>query len=134
MTLSLQYNKEIRKIHNAEISSEIEKYEMLMTELLNDYKAKILTKEEFDDYSQEYLYFLNSLRIELEENNTSTNDIDIDWIEKFKKAKNLELLNRQIIDDFIDNILIDSNGGIKIMFKYKNEYDDALKFLDSYIV
>ena len=130
----LQYNKEIRKIHNAEISSEIEKYEMLMTELLNDYKAKILTKEEFDDYSQEYLYFLNSLRIELEENNTSTNDIDIDWIEKFKKAKNLELLNRQIIDDFIDNILIDSNGGIKIMFKYKNEYDDALKFLDSYIV
>ena len=130
----LQYDSEIKKIRNIELSREIEKYEMLMTEVLNDYKNKILTKEEFDDYSQEYLYILNSLRIELEENKKNTNDININWIEHFKKAKNVNTLCRTIIDEFIDNILIDQNGGINIIFKYKNEYNDALKFLDSYNV
>ena len=130
----LQYDSEIKKIRNIELSREIEKYEMLMTEVLNDYKNKILTKEEFDDYSQEYLYILNSLRIELEENKKNTNDININWIEHFKKAKNVNTLSRTIIDEFIDNILIDQNGGINIIFKYKNEYNDALKFLDSYNV
>ena len=105
-----------------------------MTEVLNDYKNKFLTKEEFDDYSQEYLYILNFLRIELEENKKNTNDININWIEHFKKAKNVNALSRTIIDEFIDNILIDQNGGINIIFKYKNEYNDALKFLDSYNV
>ena len=56
------------------------------------------------------------------------------WIEHFKKAKNVNTLSRTIIDEFIDNILIDQNGGINIIFKYKNEYNDALKFLDSYNV
>ena len=81
-----------------------------------------------------YLYILNSLRIELEENKKNTNDININWIEHFKKAKNVNALSRTIIDEFIDNILIDQNGGINIIFKYKNEYNDALKFLDSYNV
>ncbi len=56
------------------------------------------------------------------------------WIEHFKKAKNVNTLSRTIIDEFIDNILIDQNGGINIIFKYKNEYNVALKFLDSYNV
>ena len=125
----LYYNLEVQKIRNAEISEEIKKYEMLMDELLKDFKNKEINKDEFDDYSQEYLYVLNSYRIALEENQKSAVSINLDWINQFKKIKNIDILSKSIVDEFIENIFIREDGSINIVFKYNNEYEDALKFL-----
>ena len=65
-----------------------------MDELLKDFKNKEINKDEFDDYSQEYLYVLNSYRIALEENQKSAVSINLDWINQFKKIKNIDILSK----------------------------------------
>lgn len=42
--------------------SYIIKYEILLKEIIDDYKDDIITKEDFDSYNISYLYELNNLK------------------------------------------------------------------------
>lgn len=41
----------------------------------------------------------------------------------------LEKLDRNIIENFIDNIYVYNDKSIDIKFKFKNEYEEALSYL-----
>lgn len=100
---------------------------------MNDYKDDLITKEELDSYNREYLYKLNSLRIKLQDlEKSKDNNINLDWIYKFKKTKKVDVIDRNIVTEFIDNIYAYNDGSIKIVFKNNNEYLEALKFLKTH--
>lgn len=129
----LKYDKEIIKIKKIEIFKDIDKYQKLVDELTNDYKNDLITKEELENYNREYLYKLNKLRISLQDlENKKNKDINLDWIEKFKFNKEVDVIDRNIITEFIDNIFVYNDGNIKIVFKNNNEYIESLKFLKSH--
>ncbi|MBO5183837.1 MAG: hypothetical protein J6B64_05550 [Bacilli bacterium] len=60
------YN-EIIKIKRIELQKDIDKYQLLVDDLMNDYKNYLITKEELETYNREYLYKLNNLRIQLQD-------------------------------------------------------------------
>lgn len=100
---------------------------------MNDYKDDLITKEELDSYNREYLYKLNSLRIKLQDlEKSKDNNINLDWIYKFKKTKKVDVIDRNIVTEFINNIYVYNDGSIKIVFKNNNEYLEALKFLKTH--
>lgn len=133
MGCNLKYDNEIIKIKKMEIEKDIKKYQILVDDLMNDYKDDLITKEELDSYNREYLYKLNNLRIKLQDIEKSKDkNINLDWISKFKKTKKVDVIDRNIVTEFIDNIYVYDDGSIKIVFKNNNEYLEALKFLKTH--
>lgn len=129
----LKYDNEIIKIKRIELQKDIDKYQLLVDDLMNDYKNDLITKEELETYNREYLYKLNNLRIQLQDLEKNRNkDINLNWIKKFKNNKKVDVIDRNIITEFIDNIFIYEDGNAKIVFKNNNEYLEALKFLKTH--
>ena len=106
---------------------------MLVYDLLNDYKLDLINKDELENYNRVYLGKINKLRIELEElEKSKMNSFNEDWIKKFKEKKELDVIDRNIIIEFIDNIYVQEDGNIKIVFKNKDEYIETIKFLKTH--
>ena len=124
----LHFDKEIKKIKNVELKKDIKKYEKLLDELIKDYENDYISKEEFDNYNNEYLYELNNLRIKYEEVNKE-GDENIEWIRKLKELKRIDSIDRKLISGFIENIYINSDSSIKVVFKNEDEFKQTLKLL-----
>ena len=111
----LKFNEEIKKIKIIDINKEIDKYQLLVDDLLNDYKLDLINKDELENYNRVYLGKINKLRIELEElEKSKMNSFNEDWIKKFKEKKELDVIDRNIIIEFIDNIYDKIRGLSKI--------------------
>ena len=52
------------------------------------------------------------------------------WIENFKKHKNITELDRDIITEIIDYIEVHENKKITIHFKFMNELNKILEYID----
>ena len=129
----LKFNEEIKKIKIIDINKEIDKYQLLVDDLLNDYKLDLINKDELENYNRVYSGKINKLRIELEElEKSKMNSFNEDWIKKFKEKKELDVIDRNIIIEFIDNIYVQEDGNIKIVFKNKDEYIETIKFLKTH--
>ena len=68
---------------------------------------------------------LNKEQVCIEENNK-------EWIEKFKKIDDVEKLNKTLVDELIEDIVVDENGNIKIIFKSEDKYFEALDFINKH--
>ena len=55
-----------------------------------------------------------------------------DWINTFCVDKQIKELNKKIIDELIDDIVIDKNKNIRIIFKYEDKYFEALDFINKH--
>ena len=77
------------KVSTLSYNKEINKYQLLVDDLLNDYKLDLINKDELENYNRVYLGNINKLRIELEKlEKNKMNSFNEDWIRKFKEKKN----------------------------------------------
>lgn len=130
-TAQANYEIEIKKIKKVEIDKKIEQYNNLLNELVNDYKEDIISQSEFEEYNKDYLYQLNNLRIEKEElENERISKKNVDWIQKVKKLEKIDNVKRNILDEFVEKIYIAEDKNIKIEFKFKEEFENILNFLN----
>ena len=126
----MEYNSELKKIRLVELEKEIDKYKNLLDDLLKDYKLDYISKEDFEDFNSSYMYELNKLRLEkenIEKNNGGCNNLE--WINQFKKTGIITDITRRVVNQFIDKIFIYENKNIEIKLKYKDQYQDLLKYL-----
>ena len=127
---SIEYNDEIKKMKIIEIEKELKKYKELINEILIDYKMDIITQQDYEEFKENYLYEINKLNIEKEElNNNKSMLSNLDWLKNFKDLEKIDILDRNIINEFIDNIFVDDNKNVEISFKYKEQYDNIIKYL-----
>ncbi len=131
-TSNLEYDEDIKKFKIIEIEKEIEKQEILINQLLDDYKNDLISKEDFEDFHKGYLFDLNNLRLERdnickEKNNT----FNINWLNEVKNLNKIPFITKSVIDEFIDNIYIKEDNTIIIDFKFKEPYKDTIEYLKS---
>lgn len=55
---------------------------------------------------------------------------DTDWMNIFKKKEKVNELNRLLIDELIEDIVVREDGNIKVIFKYEDKYFEALDFIN----
>ena len=55
---------------------------------------------------------------------------DTDWMNIFKKKEKINELNRLLIDELIEDIVVSEDGNIKVIFKYEDKYFEALDFIN----
>ena len=109
-TISLsrvEYNIELKKVIINEIEKNLAQYQSLLNELLNDYKCDFISQEDYEDFKQRYLYETNKLNIEKENLKIrKMNTYNLEWINKFKNIGRIEMIDRNIVDCFIENVTV----------------------------
>ena len=102
----------------------------MLDDLVKDYQCDYINQDDYENFKEKYLFELNQLNIEKEDlNNNINNSYNLDWINEFKKTGRVENIDRNIINSFIENIFVGDNKEIEIKFRYKDQYEDALRYL-----
>ena len=128
----VEYNAKLKEIRICEIEKELEKYQVLLNELVKDYRCDFISQEDYDDFKQKYLYEINKLNMEKENLEISKiNSYNLDWINNFKKMGRIKTIDRNIVDSFIKDIFVNNEKGVDIIFRYKDEYENAERYLKS---
>lgn len=126
----VEYNEEVKKLRLLELDKELKKYKSLLEELAKDYKCDFISQEDYDDFKQKYLYEINKLNLEKESlSKSKINSYNLAWIEQFKKTGKVEVIDRNIVDNFIENIFVNDDKSVEVIFKYKEQYNDAMRYL-----
>lgn len=97
-----------------------------------------LTKEEYMSYKSDYenqekeiISKLEKLREVRNEENKKI-DSHNDWVEAFKKHSGITEIDRSVVVELIDKIIIKKDGSIEIVFKYKNAFVEIIDEINSY--
>ncbi len=125
----IEYNNEINNIRKEEIDIEINNYKKKINDLLNDYKNEFITKEDYEEFKENYLYELNNLNLEKEKLGNQKYENNLLWLEKIKTKEKFEKVDRALVINFIDEIRIGNNKEIEIDLKFKNQYNEAIDYL-----
>ena len=132
---NINYDMEILNNRLEEIDNNILKYNKLKETLKNDLICEYITREEYIEYQEEYDKKIKRYKQQKKITNEQIEHIGFksnknkEWINKFISYKDIKSINKQVIDEIIDNIFVCSDGNIKIVFKYKNEYFEAIDFV-----
>ncbi len=132
----IDYDLEIIKTKIDNINIRINDLIMLKRNLKDDLKENIISEEDYWEYSSEYSKSINELKVEknkLEEklntnNNNSNNNTK--WMEEIKKLNEIKELNKILIDELIEDIVIDEEKNIRVIFKCEDKYFEALDFIN----
>lgn len=128
----IEYEKENKEFKIIELDKEEQKYRNLIDEVKEDYKNDYISKSDFELFKDKYMFQLNRILLEKEELNSNKSSKEtIDRINTIKKLGKIDCIDRNIVIELIDKILIHENGDIEVIFKYKNLYEDALRYLKS---
>lgn len=131
----IDYDFEILNNRLEEIKKNISKYSRLKSIVREDYATNIIKEEEYKDYIKDYNERLEQLENEKEEVLKQLNSSDLkikkseEWINKFEKTEHIEELDNVIINELIDDIQIHEDGSINIIFKYQDEFIEAIDFI-----
>jgi len=131
----ISYDIDIIKSKIIKLDEDIEIYVKLRNEVKKDLIDKVISEGKYWEYSADYSkkiseYKKEKLKLEdrLEkisfesENNNS-------WFEEIKKLKEIKTLDRLLIDELVEDIVVDENQNIKIIFKCEDKYFEALDFI-----
>ena len=78
------------------------------------------------------LYICDLYQVDKEIGYLSKSDLNPEtclFDDKLKKYKHLTNVDRNIIENFVDNIYVYNDKSIDIEFKFKSEYEEALSYL-----
>ena len=115
-----------------QLQEEMDRYARLKSGLYEDYSSGILSREEYMDYSQMYKKKIDnakeSLRRVAEERRTVVaNYEEAKWIQTFKKYRNLTSLERPILCELVEKVLVFSDGRMEVVFKDTNSIEGTLE-------
>lgn len=111
------------------------KKESYIDGLYPDYRAGIITLSEYNRYKEQTLLELIKINEEIDNLQIEISNIkngvveENDFINKFKKYKNIEKLNREMVVDLVENIWVYENNRVEIDIKYAEQFKFALSFV-----
>ena len=106
---------------------------MLRNSIKEDLKENFILEEEYWQYNKEYSDKIKKIKEDIqlyEEEKETIKNNDTDWMNIFKKKEKINELNRLLIDELIEDIVVSEDGNIKVIFKYEDKYFEALYFIN----
>ena len=116
---------------------EVEKIQKYKLKSYESYVDQFITKEEYKAHVSRYNAKLEKAEKLIQKRTQEIDDIVNNktainlWIENFKQYQNIETLTRKVVVSLIDKIYVYENGKIDIHFKYLDEYESAIRFIES---
>lgn len=112
--------------------SELSKVQRLKKGLYEDYKAELITQEQYiayrNDYTEKEKAFQQEVDILEEKSNQTPENLlqSSQWLVELSKYKKISKLDRDIVFKMIDRIEVYENHKIEITYKFSNELDHIL--------
>lgn len=106
---------------------------MLRNSIKEDLKENFILKEEYWQYNKEYSDKIKKIKEDIqlyEEEKETIKNNDTDCMNIFKKKEKINELNRLLIDELIEDIVVSEDSNIKVIFKYEDKYFEALDFIN----
>ena len=122
----------------ARLEEEIEQFQKRKLRLYEDLADGIIDKSDYADFREQYNNTIAEketaiLRLRKEHQIlTTTGTTERNWVTLFKQYENIETLNRRVMMSLVDRVLIYENHAIEIVFKYRNEYEQAMNYVLGY--
>lgn len=118
-------------------NEEIEKVESMILDLYPDWKAGVISKDEyiklkkkFDEKKEKALQRAEDLKKKIEEAENGQ-DGSNQFLESFLQYKNITSLTREVMVALIDMIYIYEGNKIKIVFKYQDPFKLAMDYIEN---
>lgn len=113
---------------------ELSKINEIKSGLYMDWKSDVITKDEFisfkKDYEQKALDIRKALDKLSEDKNKESKTPYDDCLNTFKKYRGIDKLDRQIVVELIEKILVHENKKLTIVFKFQDEFEELLKYIE----
>ena len=132
-------NKETKKLAKLleKSKEEIEQVESMILDLYPDWKAGVISKEEymklkkkFDEQKEKAIQRSEDLKKRIEEAENGQ-DSSNQFLESFLQYKNITSLTREVMVALIDMIYIYEGNKIKIVFKYQDPFKLAMGYIEN---
>jgi hypothetical protein len=122
----------------AKLNEEIERFQELKLNLYSDMSDGIISREEYLEFRTGYdkkiadrQRSIANIRDE-REHAVESNDRKIKWIELFKQYRNITELQRNVIVNLIERIIIYDAKHIEIVFRYQDKLDSAIQYIERF--
>ena len=121
------YHDQIRNV-----KKQIEKYVNLKASLYEDYANSVISQSDYLSMGQEYAKKADELRIflaELEKEAEKYNPVfamNGGWAKLIEQYQNAEELTGEMVDAFIDEMILYNNGHVEINFRFKDELNEVI--------
>ena len=137
---TLPYEQKEMQKYDAQIvklEEEAKRYTELKTSLYESMREGILDKSEFLEmkgvYEMKRVEAENTILYLKEETERLVENLSREtlWIEKFKTYKNIDGLDRKLVVNLIDKIIVSEDKRIEIIFRYQYNYNRVLSFINT---
>ena len=132
------YDVEIINSKLNKLDNNIEKLTLLRNGIKEDLKEKLITEDEYWEYSAEYSKNINRAKEEKKKLTEKLNQVSINsgdnikWLEEIKRMQERKEVNKMLMDELVEDIVIDCDRNIKIIFKCEDKYFEALDFINKH--
>ena len=132
----VNYDFDILKFKISKVEEDIDKYIKLRNEIKEDLTEKFITEEEYWEYSNDSSKKISKLNKEKDKLNEELEKItkydmnNLIFLEEIKKIGEIKELNRLVIEELIEDIVIEKDNNVKIIFKCEDKYFEALDFIN----
>jgi DNA invertase Pin-like site-specific DNA recombinase len=113
-----------------ELDSEIERYRNLKTQVYVDMLDEIITKEEFKEINEKFSKKLDAAKkqkcslLEKKHRLLANKTHLKPWLDNFKKYRNIEKLERQVVVNLIEKIVVHDKDTVTIQFQHGDEMQE----------
>jgi len=148
--LVIEFNKSLEKLHidenieniNNDYENMMAKYNKKIDTLKEQKKLKYeewkfdkISKDEFlvfsknnEDSIKEINNKIDQLQIN-HDKNIKESRLDTSWINHFKRNSKIKKINKKVLNELIECIYVHEKSNINIVFKYKDEFNETIKYL-----
>ena len=121
------YNDQIRNV-----TKQIEKYMSLKASLYEEFANGVINQSDYLSMGQEYAKKADELRIflaELEKESQKYSPAyaaNGSWAKLIEQYRNADTLTKEMVDAFIDEMILHNNGHVEVKFKFRDELDEVI--------
>ena len=129
-------NKKEYEDNVIKLQENLEKIKKMKRLSYENWKLNKITKEEFLSSSNDYSKKISKLNKEKDKLNEELEKItkydmnNLHFLEEIKKIGEIKELNRLVIEELIEDIVIEKDNNVKIIFKCEDKYFEALDFIN----
>jgi hypothetical protein len=115
-------------------TAEVERYNRLKTKLYESLADGLIDKIEYSEMKRGYDEKLRQAeealaKLKTEYNELGENTSSHEWIDQFKKHKDITALSRPIAVTLLDRIIVYQDRRIEVFFKYQSKYERIIEFI-----
>lgn len=125
--------KERWEINLRKLQKEKQKHSSRILESYEDFKGGLLTKDQYLSVKDKYEKQENEIDlqiIKIQEKISSSRQDDVinnTWLEQFKKRGEISELDREVIEELLDKIIVYEDGTIEIHYHFRSALLDIIK-------